>query len=225
MAAAYVPDSVLPPQRRWRQQQRGGTLSTDPPRCNEPADRYQYDPADPVPTVGGRTLMPTVVEAGIRDQSEVATRDDVLVYTSEALDIALDILGPVQVELWASTSAADTDFTAKLGDVGPDGYCAFVADGIVRDRHRATHEEEQWLTPGEEYRFEIDLWDMAWRFKVGHHIRLEIASSSFPRFDRNLNILTPSGEARLSDAVVADQTVFHDVGRPSALVVHIPDSG
>ena len=201
-----------------------GLLSLEVPTPDEPADRYRYDPAQPVPSVGGLTLMPTVVDSGIRDQSEVAKRNDVLVYTSEVLEAALDISGPVHVELWATTSAADTDFTAKLVDVGPDGYCAFVADGIVRGRHRTTHRETQWLTPGEEYRFEIDLWDTAWRFEAGHCIRVEIASSNFPRFDRNLNIADHTGRAQLSEAVVADQTVYHDVARPSALIVHVPDS-
>jgi putative CocE/NonD family hydrolase len=202
-----------------------GTLSLEAPGSDETADRYRYDPAEPVPTVGGRTLMPTVVDAGIRDQTAIAQRSDVLVYTSDPLAEPLDILGSVRVELWAATSAVDTDFTAKLVDVGPDGYCAFVADGIVRGSHRATHSEAQWLTPGDEYRFEIDMWDMAWRFEAGHRMRVEIASSNFPRFDRNLNIADHTGSAQLSDAVVAHQTVYHDAARPSALIVHVRDPG
>jgi putative CocE/NonD family hydrolase len=198
-----------------------GTLSLDGPGPGEPADRYRYDPADPVPTVGGRTLMPTVVAAGIRDQSTVAERDDVLVYTSEALDEALDIAGSVRVELWASTSAVDTDFTAKLVDVGPDGYCSIVADGIIRARHRGTYEDADWLTPGEVYGLEIALWGAAWRFDAGHHIRLEVASSNFPRFDRHLNIKAWPGSASLDEAVVAEQTVYHDEARPSALILPV----
>ena len=198
-----------------------GSLPTSAPEAGEPADTYSYDPADPIPTVGGRTLMPTVVGAGIEDQSGVASRSDVLVYTGDALDNALDIAGPVRVELWASSSAVDTDFTAKLVDVAPDGYCSIVADGIVRTRHRDSYSANDWLTPGETYRLEIDLWDSAWRFEAGHRIRVEIASSNFPRFDRNLNIAASPGAATAGDAVVAAQTVFHDSTRPSALMVNV----
>jgi putative CocE/NonD family hydrolase len=202
----------------------GGMLSLDPPAPDGKADEYRYDPADPVPTVGGRTLMPTVVDAGIRDQGHVAQRSDVLVYTSGELDSAVDIAGPVSAEIWASSSAVDTDFTAKLVDVAPDGYCAIVADGIVRARHRESYRRNDWLTPDQVYRFEIDLWDTAWRFEPGHRIRLEVASANFPRFDRNMNIAAPPGAATLAEAVVAEQTVYHDQDRPSALVLHVPES-
>ena len=142
-----------------------------------------------------------------------------LVYDTEPLPDALEIAGPVAVELWVATDAADTDFTAKLVDVAPDGYCAIVADGIVRGRHRESYERNDWLEPGTVYELTVDLWAVAWRFEAGHVLRLEIASSNFPRFDRNLNVPVPPGRGTLDDAVVAGQTIFHDADRPSALIV------
>ena len=112
-----------------------GALTTDAPGDEQP-DGYRYDPLDPVPTVGGKTLMPTIATAGIEDQSAVAARDDVLVYETPPLAEPVELHGPVRVELWASSSAVDTDFTAKLVDVAPDGFAANLADGIVRARHR-----------------------------------------------------------------------------------------
>jgi putative CocE/NonD family hydrolase len=197
-----------------------GLLSTTAP-APEPADRYQYDPTDPTPTVGGRTLMPTVVDAGIRDQGSMAARRDVLCYTTQALEKPIEIAGPVVVELWASSSAEDTDFAAKLVDVFPDGYAAMVADGIVRARYRTSRETAEYLAPGEVVHYEIDLWAVAWTFEAGHRIRVEIASANFPRFDRNLNVRGTLADLTLEDAVVAEQTVYHDTDRPSHIVLPI----
>ncbi len=219
-----VADTWPPPHtpQRWHLRSEGA-LRTEAPGEESP-DTFVYDPADPTPTVGGRTLMPTVTGAGIEDQATVGRRFDVLGYDSDPLDSAVEIAGPVEVELWASTSAVDTDFTAKLVDVAPDGYASFVADGIVRGRHRRTTREDEWLKPGDVYRFDIDLWGAAWRFEVGHRIRVEIASCNFPRFDRNLNAALPVGEGTLAEAVVAEQTIYHDTARPSSVVLSITDA-
>ncbi len=181
-----------------------GTLGPEAPGEERP-DRYTYDPADPVPTRGGNTL---ILPVGVYDQREVEGRQDVLVYTSEALDKALEVTGPLEVVLYAASSAVDTDFTAKLVDVRPDGYAQNLADGILRARYRESGRRPKLLTPGEPAEFRIDLWATSHVFKPGHRIRLEVSSSNFPRFDRNLN----TGEAQATGVrhVPAHQTVFHD---------------
>ncbi len=196
-----------------------GVLSPGAPG-GEPPDSFRYDPLDPVPTVGGKTLMPTITSAGIEDQTAVEGRDDVLCYTSPALAEAVVVHGPVRVELWATSSAPDTDFTAKLVDVSTDGFAANLADGIVRARYReSTKRRSGALRPGEPTLFTLDLWDLAHTFLPGHRIRLEISSSNFPRFDRNMNTGREIGIDGAGDAVVAAQQILHDAERPSALVL------
>ncbi len=191
-----------------------GRLSAEPP-AEEPPDRYVYDPLDPVPTRGGRSMIDVL--PGVENQAEVERREDVLVYTTPQLTEALAIAGPVSVTLFASSSAPDTDFTAKLVDVEPDGYCANIAEGIVRARYREGCDREEFLEPGEIVEFTIDLWDMAHTFLVGHRLRLEISSSNFPRFDRNLNSRVTPALGRAEDARKAEQRVFHDAAHASCL--------
>lgn len=192
-----------------------GALTTSPPG-DEPADTYAYDPDDPAPTLGGSNL---VIDMGVRDQRPVEERDDVLVYTSLPLDRSLVIAGPVSVELWASSSAVDTDFTAKLVDVSPDGYAANLLDGIIRARYRESASVPAPLTPDTPALFTIDLWGVAHAFLPRHRIRLEISSSNFPRFDRNLNTGQPFGQG--DQGVVAQQTVLHQGEQASALVLPV----
>jgi len=199
-----------------------GVLGTLPAPGEEPPDSYLYDPLDPVPTVGGKTLMPSIMTAGIEDQSAVEDRQDVLCYTSPELTTPVVVHGPVEVELWAASSAVDTDFTAKLVDVAPDGRAFNLADGIVRARYRdSTRQRSGPLEPGVPTEFRIDLWDLAHTFLPGHRIRLEISSSNFPRFDRNTNTGNELGRDGAGDAVTASQQVFHDAGRASALVLPV----
>jgi putative CocE/NonD family hydrolase len=171
--------------------------------------------------------MPTIELAGIRDQAVVESRDDVLCYSSPALGEDLEVAGPVRVELWVMTDVEETDFTAKLVDVRADGYCANVADGIVRTRYReSTRSVAPPLEPGVPLRLDIDLWDVAHTFRAGHRLRLEVSSSNFPRFDRNLNTGglsrgVPFGSESLEDARVATQTVLHDAEHASALVLPV----
>ncbi|MBM3679279.1 MAG: CocE/NonD family hydrolase [Actinobacteria bacterium] len=198
-----------------------GYLSTSPPG-DEPADSYLYDPLDPTPTIAGKLLMPTIMMAGIEDQTPAEEREDVLCYTSPLLLRPLPVNGRIRVELWAATSAVDTDFTAKLCDVDPDGFVALLADGIVRGRHRESPRTRSApLRPGEPTLFSVDLWDLAHTFLPGHRIRVEISSSNFPRFDRNLNTGNEIGEDGEEDAISAAQQVFHDATRPSALVLPV----
>jgi putative CocE/NonD family hydrolase len=192
-----------------------GTLATVPPG-DEPDDTFVYDPDDPVPTLGGNNL---VIGLGVRDQRPVEERPDVLVFTSEPLERPLEITGPVTVELWASSSAVDTDFTAKLVDVRPDGYAMNLLDGIIRARYRDSAHRPEPMEPGRPYRFEIDLWATSNVFLPGHRVRLEISSSNFPRFDRNLNTGQPFGEGTSGPA--ANQTVFHTADRPSCVVLPV----
>ena len=187
------------------------------------ADDYLYDPADPVPTVGGNMCCRNdLVPSGAFDQREVEQRDDVLVYTSAPLDDDLTVIGPVRVDLWAASSAPDTDFTAKLVDVHVDGYAHNVSEGIIRARYRNADDRESWITPGAVHDYVIDLGYTATVFRRGHRIRLEISSSNFPHFDRNLNTAAPLGEG--DEMAPASQRVLHDAGHPSRLVIQVaPD--
>jgi len=195
-----------------------GTLSTSSSQ-HEPADNYVHDPGDPVPTHGGGLCCGRDFPAGGLDQSAVETRNDVLVYSTSPFQEDTEITGPVSLELYASSSALDTDFTAKLVDVGPDGFALNLTDGILRGRYRNSREHPELMTPGRVYRFAIDLGATSNVFLAGHRLRLEVASSNFPRFDRNLN--TGEGIATATRVVKAINTVYHDHEHPSALILPI----
>jgi putative CocE/NonD family hydrolase len=192
-----------------------GTLSPEAPG-EEPSDHYHYDPANPVPTCGGNTL---IIPVGVKDQREVETRQDVLVYSSEPLEKPLEVTGPLKVVLYASSSAPDTDFTAKLVDVRPDGYAQNIADGILRARYRESLNTAKWLSNGEVYELTIDLWATSHVFLPGHRLRVEVSSSNFPRFDRNLN--TGGDQATGTTFHVAEQTVFHNQGFRSHILLPV----
>jgi putative CocE/NonD family hydrolase len=156
---------------------------------------------------------------GVQDQRHVEERQDVLVYTSEPLTVPLEVTGPLTVQLYAATSAPDTDFTAKLVDVRPDGYAHNLADGVIRARYRQSRTRPSLLTPGQVYQFTIDLWATSHVFLRGHRLRLEISSSNFPRFDRNLN--TGEDQATSSRLQAATQTVFHEQRYPSHILLPV----
>lgn len=197
-----------------------GRLTTTAPNA-EPADSYVYDPADPVPSCGGRSLHPNISEPGIQDRAAVESRDDVLVYTSHRLTTNLAIAGPVDATLYASSSAPDTDFTVTLVDVEPDGYCAPVAEGILRARYRNSMREPTYLNPGEVVELEIDLRATAHTFQPGHRVRVEVSSSNFPRFDRNPNVAAPVADTAAEDGAVATQNVFHTTDHPSHITLPV----
>lgn len=190
---------------------------------DQPPDSFDYDPLDPVPTKGGHILMPELQEAGYKDQSAIEERDDVLVYTSPRLTEPVRIAGPAEVTLYAASSAPDTDFTAKLVDVEPDGTCTSLLEGTIRARYRDSFAEPEFMDPGSVYEFTIDLWDIAHTFDSGHRLRLEISSSNFPRFDRNPNAEMPVSEAGIDDMVIASQNVYHDEDRPSHVSLSVVD--
>lgn len=184
-----------------------GILSSEPPVGGE-TDSFTYDPADPVLTVGADA-----------DQSAVETREDVLVFTSEPLTHPLEVTGPLTVSLFASSTARDTDFTAKLVDVHPDGFAQRIQEGIIRARYRESLEREQLLERGEIYQYTIDLWATSNVFLPGHRIRVEISSSNFPRFNRNLN--TGVDPYTTTDMVRSTQTIYHDTDHPSHILLPI----
>ena len=192
-----------------------GLLSRRSPR-KEPADSYRYDPADPVPFI----TDPEFSQIGSADDYRaVERRDDVLVYTSEPLKQRLEVTGPLTMVLYASSSAPDTDFTAKLLDVWPNGYAQRLSDGLVRARYRRGLDREVFLKPGNIYRFEIDLWNTSQAFLPGHRIRVEIASSAFPKYDRNLNTNAPLG--RSTQMRIAKQRVLHTGRYPSHMLLPV----
>ena len=193
----------------------GGALSTAPPGEESP-DSFVYDPGDPAPTNRGSTL---IIPQGVADQRVVEDRQDVLVYTSDVLERDLEITGPVSVRLFASSTAVDTDFTAKLMDVRPDGYAHNLQDGIVRARYRTSAAEPSLIEPGRVYEFEIDLWSVSHLVKSGHQLRVEISSSNFPRFDRNPNTGAPIGQDDRLET--ARQTVFHSSDHPSHIILPV----
>ena len=182
----------------------------------EPADTYLYDPSDPVPTRGGTTLG---LPLGVFDQRQIEERADVLVFTGERIESATEVTGPIVLKLFAASSACDTDFTAKLVDVRPDGYAQNIAEGVVRARFRESLSEPSLITPDRRYEYTIDLWSTSHVFKEGHRIRLEVSSSNFPRYDRNQNTGHEFGADR--ELVTARQTIFHDDRCPSHLVLPI----
>ncbi len=186
-----------------------GKLSRDTPKTQAP-DVMLYNPLNPTPTLG---------VGGIYDQRSVEARSEVLVYSTPPLNEALEVTGPVKVVLYASSSAPDTDFTAKLVDVAPNGYAANLCDGLIRARYRNSLAQPELMQPGEVYEFTIDLNGTGNVFLPGHQIRLEISSSNFPKFDRNPNTGEPAAMARHSKPAL--QTVFHDSQHPSHVVLPV----
>ncbi len=198
-----------------------GRLGRAPAAGATGGDTFVYDPANPTPSRGGAmccTGTPDAV-AGALDQRPVESRDDVLVFTSEPMTQELEVSGLVRVVLHVSSDVVDTDFTAKLVDVYPDGRAFNVLDGVLRARYREGQEKEVWMRPGETYQLEFPIGATANVFMPGHRIRLEIASSSFPRFDRNLNV----GGVNMEQTrwVVARNRVHYGPGTPSRLVLPV----
>ena len=193
-----------------------GALSREAPGDESP-DRYSYDPERPVPSVGGPYML--LDNSGPFDRRMVERRDDVLVYSTPPLEDEIEVTGPISLTLHASSTAPDTDFTGTLVDVHPDGRATILSEGLLRARFRDSIESPELMEPGRVYEFKVDIWETSNLFKTGHRIRLEVSSSNFPRFDRNLN----TGHAPGMDAEIeiADQTVYHDTSRPSHLTLPV----
>jgi len=206
----------------------GYSLSQDTPGAESP-DEYDYDPRDPVPTIGGPSLLADIHRPGACDQREVEGRSDVLVYTSEVLRENYTVIGAVHATLFAASSAPDTDFVVRLVDVYPDGRAIGITDGIIRASARESYpapdviepKELSFITPGEVYEYAIDLWATGISFGAGHRIRVEVTSSCFPRWDRNLNTGEDTRDSARSEA--AHQRIFHDPERPSNITLTVVD--
>jgi uncharacterized protein len=196
-----------------------GTLSTAAPGDEKP-DTYVYDPSDPVPTIGGPLCcgaLPTGL--GPEDQRSAEARPDVLVFTTPAFDKDFEVTGPVTLDLYVNSSVVDTDFTGMLVDVWPNGFAQNLTSGILRMRYRNSWEKPELANPGVSYHITVDLWATSNVFLVGHKLRLEVSSSNFPRFDRNLN--TGEEQARGTRMIKATSVVFHDKAHPSALILPV----
>jgi putative CocE/NonD family hydrolase len=193
-----------------------GRLSATEPGTDEPEDHYSSDPERPVPFI----TEPTFAQiGGPDDYRPVERRDDVLVYTTGPLAEDTEVTGPVRARLFAASSARDTDFTAKLLDVWPDGFAQRLCDGMVRARFREGMDKPSLIEPGKVYAYDIDCWTTSQMFKKGHSIRLEIASTAFPKYDRNPN--TGASLGKSSEMNRADQTIYHDKDHPSHLLLPV----
>ncbi len=218
--------------------QPGGGLATTPPSAASASTSYTFDPSYPVPTIGGNiSSADGIMLQGAWDQRggkhiwngeapiPLSARRDVLVFQTEPLDKDVEVTGEIQVKLWASSSAVDTDFTAKLLDVYPSspdfpgGFDLNLEDGIVRARYRESLQREVLMEPGKPYEFTIKLYPTSNVFKKGHRIRVDLSSSNFPRFDVNPNTGEPLGDHRR--LVVATNTILHDREHPSHIVLPI----
>jgi putative CocE/NonD family hydrolase len=172
--------------------------------------------------VGGALLLAREFRGGPRDQRPVEARADVLTYSTPPLERDVEVTGPVRVELWACSSAPDTDFVARLVDVYPDGRAYNLTDGIVRARYRdGVISLDSPLEPGTPYCFSLDLWATSNVFRAGHRIRLQVTSSNFPRWDRNPNTGHPIGTDVPADLRAANQTIVHDADHPSHVLLSV----
>ncbi|HUI60665.1 MAG TPA: CocE/NonD family hydrolase, partial [Steroidobacteraceae bacterium] len=191
-----------------------GSLSTRAPGGSEHPDSFVYDPQSPVPTGTGPGLP-----EGFFDQRAVEMRHDVLVYTSEALAKGIEVTGPITARLFVSSSARDTDFTAKLVDVYPDGHAYNLQDGVLRVRYRNGFDRKVWMEEGKVYPVDVSLDATSNFFATGHRIRLEVSSSNFPRFDRNLN--TGGNNYDESVGQVAHNRVHHTADAASYVLLPV----
>jgi uncharacterized protein len=198
-----------------------GVLSTTRADA-EPEDAYCYDPRDLVPTVGGAVISQGMLDdVGPLDQRQVEAREDVLCYTTLPLERPIEVTGPIELVLYVSSSAPDTDFTGKLVDVYPDGRAEILTDGILRARYRESFVQPALMKPGHVYELHIDLEVTSNVFLTGHRIRLEVSSSNFPRFDRNSNTGGTIAFEREKDFVQAINRVYHSQVYPSHLVLPV----
>jgi hypothetical protein len=194
-----------------------GALSWTPTK-NSANDRFMYDPKRPVPTLGGAVCCSaSTFPWGPMDQRPVEKRQDVLVYTSVPVKHELEVTGPVKVILYASTNAPDTDFTAKLVDVFPNGEARNLCDGILRMRYRSGLDRTALAGAGEIYALMIPAGVTSNVFLPGHRIRIEISSSNFPRFDRNPNTGRPVADESIMK--IAHQTIHHGLQFPSHILL------
>ncbi len=192
-------------------------LNQKPPTSAEPQDSYAYDTLDPMALTADVDLWSRT--KFLRDRAQLPERSDVLVYDTTPLEEHLEITGPIVVTLYASSLAVDTDFTATLVDVFPDGYAHLIQEGIIRASYRDPDRDPSPIEPGRVYEYTIDLWATSYVVKAGHRIRVEISSSNFNRYDRNPNTGEPFGTA--VNPITANQQIFHTAEYPSRIALPI----
>jgi len=197
-----------------------GALSGAAPTADNP-DKFDYDPLNPAPSYGGNVCCTgNAVQGGAFDQCKMETRPDILVYTTEPLKEGIEVSGPIEVTLYVSSDAKDTDFTVKVIDVYPDGRAYNLDETIQRLRYRNGYDKPlAWLEPGKVYKVTLQPMTTSNYFEAGHRIRLEVSSSNFPRFDRNLN--TGGNNYNESKGVVAHNSVHHSKQYPSELKITV----
>lgn len=199
---------------------RAGKLSTSAPAADDTSDSYIYNPADPAPSLGGHSCCHALTgPQGPYDQIPVEQRSDVLVYSSDPLPTDTEVTGPAELDLWAASSAPDTDFTAKLIVVKPDGRAINLNNGILRTAFSHSLAEPRPHTPGRSYEYKISIWPTSYLFRAGERIRVEVSSSDYPQFSVNPNTGQPFGQT--SDSTPAIQTILHDAVHPSVLVLPV----
>jgi putative CocE/NonD family hydrolase len=200
-----------------------GELSEEVPG-DEPAEVYTYDPAMPVPSLGGRSCcFPAFSPMGPADQRPVEVLQSVLVFTSPPLERDHTVIGSIRVHLFAATSAADTDWTVKVCDVERSGRSVNIQEGIRRARFAGGYDQVRPVPAGSIHEYAFDVGSCAHVFRAGHRIRVEVSSSNFPHWDRNLNTGHPIGVDGVADRVVAVQTVLHERAAPSRVVLPLVD--
>jgi len=194
-----------------------GSLSKEEPSSNARPKSYDYDPADPVPTLGGNIMEPSL--RGPYDQAPLDGRDDVLRFTTSPFTEKTEITGPIRAEIYAASTAVDTDFMAKLVVVKPDGEAFNLVDGVIRAQYREGFEEPRLIEPGKIYKYDIDLWATSYVLSPGDRLRVDITSSNFPRLARNLNTGAPF--AQTTEMKVARQSIYMNGENRSRLVLPV----
>ncbi|HDZ40533.1 MAG TPA: CocE/NonD family hydrolase [Bacteroidetes bacterium] len=197
-----------------------GSLSTRPPGGNDNPDTYFYDPHNPVTSYGGNfCCYGNAIEVGSFDQRAMEMRNDILVYTSDVLEEGIEVTGFIETVLYVSSDVKDTDFTIKLIDVYPDGRAFNLDETIQRARYREGYDREVFMEPGNVYKLELTPMCTSNYFERGHRIRIEVSSSNFPRFDRNLN--TGGNNYDESEGIVATNSIHHSRKYPSAIILPV----
>ena len=194
-----------------------GSLSTETPSSDGRPGTYVYDPADPVPTLGGNIMEPSL--RGPYDQSPLDEREDILRFTTSPFTETTEITGPISAEIFAASSATDTDFMVKLNVVKPDGVAFNLVDGVVRARYREGFEEPRLINAGEIYKYSIDMWATSYVLSPGDRLRIDVTSSNFPRLARNLNTGAPF--AQTSEMEVARQAIHMSAQYPSQIILPV----
>ncbi|MEL7122769.1 MAG: CocE/NonD family hydrolase, partial [Bacteroidota bacterium] len=200
-----------------------GKLSTTKPGKEEIKDSYAYDPMNPVTSNGGNVCCTgNAVRGGAMDQQHMETRNDILVYTTDPLEEGMEVSGSIETTLYVSSDVKDTDFTVKIIDVYPDGRAYNLDETILRARYREGYTKEVFMEEGKVYELKLSPMSTSNYFKKGHRIRIEIASSNFPRFDRNLN--TGGDNYNESEAITAHNNIHHSAAHSSMIKLPIRKS-